>query len=651
MRQEIDLRAFLGAALRITFGENSGSSSLLIPEVLNDGILMRFDYCAASLTVSEFISSVRGKTLVPHICKKYAQDGVLLSPSEIRSWEKSYPILAELLDSPDLKDFPMLLEYSIPGARKRADVILLSENAATGGMQALILELKGWRNVAHVSNSSASFVLSNGRVVAHPSEQVRGYSHAISEVVDFDVPVTVRAVSYVFNISADSSPAKHLTSPPFGDLCRLYPVFFSDTAADLRRYISDFLGTHAAGWPSVRKFLAGKHSPRRSFFGSLFDKHPLSTNVISDASFLGEALYDDQFVVLDGLCAAAQSHDRPIFVVEGGAGSGKTSIAFSAIRQFLERGRIGCYASVNVGLREGIGGLFEAHSTEQLQLVSDLIKHPGEFDARTSYDFIACDESQRFSPELVRRTLSSSKVVTFFWDPSQKLSAGDIDVLGVVKSFAGGRPVITLTLDGMRRGACGDDFYPWIQELLREPACLSRFSSRPRRGSFEFAIAPSGHALLSHLNEKRGEGWGVALIASFTETDGRSSRTRLREPLVEWAMPGEYEKFWTKKEHNNLTHCASIYGAQGLEVDYVGLIWGKDLVVRDGKWKLHECHTITDYIRYGGSSSLMELAYAKDSRVLDLLIARYNIFLSRPRFGICVYCEDPETAAFLTAHA
>lgn len=59
---------------------------------------------------------------------------------------------------------------------------------------------------------------------------------------------------------------------------------------------------------------------------------------------------------------------------------------------------------------------------------------------------------------------------------------------------------------------------------------------------------------------------------------------------------------WGKLEP--LKYCTSIYGAQGFEAEYVGVIWGRDLIWRD-EWIVNP-DPITDNI--GNENSLASLA-------------------------------------------
>jgi len=107
--------------------------------------------------------------------------------------------------------------------------------------------------------------------------------------------------------------------------------------------------------------------------------------------------------------------------------------------------------------------------------------------------------------------------------------------------------------------------------------------------------------------------------------------------------PPEYVNFWMRGGSSQLDRVASIYGAQGFESDYVGIIWGRDLVVRDGRWALGDPEVCFD--RIDGLISKRG-AHRWSDEAQTLVKNRYRIFLTRGILGTVVHFEDAETGAW-----
>ena len=181
--------------------------------------------------------------------------------------------------------------------------------------------------------------------------------------------------------------------------------------------------------------------------------------------------------------------------------------------------------------------------------------------------------------------------------------------------------------------------------------------------------------MLKTLEELKNRGHRVALVAAFTETPGRKkARTpdnlRIGYPLcrkydikkgeciefsdldiykgldieIYWLMDEktEYPNYWMGKL-DPLKYCASVYGAQGFEAEYVGVIWGRDLIWR-GEWRVNP-KPITDNI--GNTFSLAYLARRAPKQALKLLKNRYLILLTRGIKGVYIFFEDKKTAEYV----
>jgi hypothetical protein len=105
-------------------------------------------------------------------------------------------------------------------------------------------------------------------------------------------------------------------------------------------------------------------------------------------------------------------------------------------------------------------------------------------------------------------------------------------------------------------------------------------------------------------------------------------------------------------QRDSVEQVGCIHTCQGLELDYVGVIFGPDLVIRRGVW--------TEFPNRRASSDSSIKGYKKMMRNDPVLAARkvreiirntYRTLLTRAQRGCFVYSVDPETNDFLRGAA
>jgi uncharacterized protein len=79
---------------------------------------------------------------------------------------------------------------------------------------------------------------------------------------------------------------------------------------------------------------------------------------------------------------------------------------------------------------------------------------------------------------------------------------------------------------------------------------------------------------------------------------------------------------------------------QGFEFDYVGVIWGPDLVWRDDRWVAQPGKGFDTEMR-GGRGSI------PGGTALPLLKNAYRVLCSRAMRGCFIFCLDEEMAQYL----
>jgi len=107
----------------------------------------------------------------------------------------------------------------------------------------------------------------------------------------------------------------------------------------------------------------------------------------------------------------------------------------------------------------------------------------------------------------------------------------------------------------------------------------------------------------------------------------------------------KYGNHWID-EPDSVTEIGCIHTTQGLELDYLGVIIGPDLVVRDGVVVTDAMARDRHDTTVKGRNQLIKSAEGR--ALLDEVIKNtYRTLMTRAMKGCYVYCTDPETAAYL----
>lgn len=116
-------------------------------------------------------------SLFLHLTDKFvSMHGYRPGTSEVRSWERSIPVLAAALNDAGLGDVEVMLEYSLPLNSKRADVVLAGVHPVTGEPSYVVVELKQWSQaLPHEDDPTLCHVDAYAQPVLNPIEQVRRY--------------------------------------------------------------------------------------------------------------------------------------------------------------------------------------------------------------------------------------------------------------------------------------------------------------------------------------------------------------------------------------------------------------------------------------------------------------------------------------------
>jgi hypothetical protein len=438
-------------------------------------------------------------------------------------------------------------------------------------------------------------------------------------------------------------------------------LFFPEDLTDLSRRVSDALPEGPVQGQAA-EFLAAEYSQSLQLLDAIkLHGREIERGALATLAVSGWGLSADQNRVLGEILAAIKAGEEGTFLVSGGPGSGKTLLALHILLLSA-----GMHRRVVLGIRNNrMNEALREILNRQVPGARGMLKYFSvrngsglEDPAGPEVDVLVCDEAQRLglrSDRIFRR----APITVVIHDESQILNSDDRGTLDLLmqRAHEAGKTPRLFGLPTPHRCRGGESYVKWVEQFLSNPAAIGSIPEAVRR---EYVIdsVTSVDELRVRLRQQIGLGRRAAILASFTRGSGRAEPIderdlgRIRVPIgeanppLQWLMDPrkEYVPFWIGGGSNQLVDCASIYGCQGFETDFAGLIWGTDFVIRDGRW--HAGDPIDCYDTIGPGRGLRGMMDQRDPRALDLLRSRYRIFLTRGIFGTVVYCEDPETRAY-----
>ncbi len=558
-----------------------------------------------------------------------------------------------------LTDHGVIVEYQLPQSSKRLDCMICGKDDAEKD-KAVIMELKQWDRCKHSDgeNEVLTWVGGSERETLHPSAQVGQYrayledTHtAFHEGAD---PIQLNACAYLHNYPYD--PKDVLFDGKFREVVLRNPVFTMDNVPRLETFLVDWVGA-GQGLEVLQRVEESKYRPSKKLMDHV-------GNVVKGKPEY--VLLDEQLVVYDKVFAIAKEgfHDKKktVLIVKGGPGTGKSVIAINLMADLLLKGYNSQYATGSRAFTGTLKKVLGSRASPQLKFFNSY----GQAEYN-SIDVLVADEAHRirntsvnrFTPKAKQSNLAqieelirAAKVTVFFIDDHQVVRPKEIGSVKYIRENAekSGCCVFEYELEAQFRCAGSDAFVNWINNTLGIERTANALWGREEE--FDFKILDSPEALEKEIFEKAAQGFTARMTAGFCwpwsdpkpdgtlETDveigsyrrpwnARSDAGRLAKGIpkeVTWAY-----------EPGGLNQIGCVYTAQGFEFDYVGVVFGKDLVFNldEQKWR-----------GVKGESHDLEVKRS-GSMFTDLVKNTYRVLLTRGMKGCYVCFLDKDTERFV----
>jgi DUF2075 family protein len=250
-----------------------------------------------------------------------------------------------------------------------------------------------------------------------------------------------------------------------------------------------------------------------------------------------------------------------------------------------------------------------------------------------------------------KEIINSSKTSVFFIDEAQKVTwadVGEIEMIEKEAKFAGAK-VERLELNSQFRCSGSDDYMAWLDKILGiHPDAVDYFSS----DKFDFRIVESPIELHNLIKERNKPDNKSRVVAGYCWDWISKNNPSLSDIVIN---EFGYRATWNLSSHGSewiinpksVEQVGCIHTCQGLEVDYVGVIVGKDLVAINGILETDpSARAKTDKSISGFKKEFKEYPTVAKKKADEIIRNTYRTLMSRGLKGYYVYFVDKEAEKY-----
>lgn len=576
----------------------------------------------------------------------------VVSSSELLSWKRSLPQMARVLRDANVKeDTHVLLEYKLPSTEKRIDFFVVGEDEQ-GSKNAIIVELKQWEKAKATRGDGIvqTFLAKRERETVHPSYQASSYKRHLqnfNESLYEDSSIQLHSCAYLHNyIRAKQN--EPLLDERYQTYVEESPLYFQFDDRLLAQSIH-VLVEKGNGKEIAEAIENGKIRPSKKLVETV------SSLIDGNEEFV---LLDEQKVAYEKVVTLyndvrMQTDGKHVILIKGGPGTGKSVIGLNLMSYMLKADANVEYISPNQAFREVLRKKLIGSSGHVE--VRDLFKGSASYvDTPDQYfDVLMCDEAHRLKEHghmkkkiegenQATQIIRSSRISVFFIDDFQKISKKDIGSVRLLQREAKkqGADIHIVELDSQYRCSGSGNYIAWLDSLFQGDEEVKL------EGDFDFKVVPSPQILQDEIVNKRA---GRLLAGYAWDWTKNMKNGKLPDDVVieehqfklPWNDPNRID--WAiHPECANQVGC--IHTVQGLEMDYVGVIIGKDLGY-DPETK--SLIVRRDEFKDKGAKPRK----GQEDLLADLVRNTYKTLMTRGMKGCYVYCCDKGLQRYLLEKA
>jgi len=580
------------------------------------------------------------------------------SQSEIASWRSSMQYMNNVLLDPEIRiDLGVVIEYQVPQTSKRIDFIITGQNEQQKSF-AILVELKQWEKAQLTDKDAvvATYVGGKVREVSHPSYQAWSYASLLNGFNEAVYTNNIQLVpcAYLHNYANDQI----INHTFYSSHIEKAPLFLKDDVANLRSFIKKFI-RFGDKENIILKIENGRIKPSKALADSL------SQMLKGNQEFI---LIDDQKVVYEtaiSLALRSSESKKNVLIVEGGPGTGKSVVAINLLVELTKKGLFSQYVSKNAAPRT----VYEAKlkGTFKKTEISNLFSGSGAFIAceQNRFDALIVDEAHRLNEKSgmfrnlgenqIKEIISASKFAIFFIDENQKVTLQDIGQKEEIQKWAEkfDASITTVELSSQFRCNGSDAYLAWLDHILgiRETANITLEGL-----NYEFKLVDSPQELHDQIKKLNSLKNSARMVAGYCWEWNSRKDSRLNDIIIE---DHNFAAKWNLTEDGNLwiinpdsvNEIGCIHTCQGLEVDYIGVIIGPDLVYDDGEVKVDPTKRAKSDASLKGYKTLLTNDPENAKQTIKSIIKNtYRTLMTRGMKGCYIHVCDEKLREYFRKH-
>jgi DUF2075 family protein len=278
------------------------------------------------------------------------------------------------------------------------------------------------------------------------------------------------------------------------------------------------------------------------------------------------------------------------------------------------------------------------------------------------YDVLLADEAHRLNEKSglyrnlgenqVKEVIRASRCTVFFVDDDQRVTLHDIGHTEELRRFAreASAEVSELELSSQFRCNGSDGYLAWLDDTLEiRPTANSRLDT----SEYDFRVFDDPNELHALVELKNRSTNRSRVVAGYCWTWPSKKNPAAWD--IDLSAFG-YRRRWNLDKDGSLwivtpgsvDQVGCIHTCQGLELDYVGVIIGPDLVYRDGRIVTDVTKRASSDQSVRGLKKMLKNDPESARALADRIVKNtYRTLMTRGMKGCYVYCCDAPLAAYL----